>query len=303
MNLSRKNLDVENDLRSNPMLAQVSATLVRSMEFLSLRGAPTILNALWKVRALRRTMATATLAGGQTIVFPAFDPYWCRYVWANAPYEEDVEQIFTRIGPGRVLVDCGANIGYWSIRAREFGFTEVIAIEANRELLPILRRNFHVNDIPGTVLHAAVYSSSGERLFLDHTEAHAIAGIGQRGIPVTSITIADAVKDLGKDQEIVVKLDVEGAEIPALRGAEDVQGALFVYEDFLKRDMIVTRYLLGQEMTIFGVSSEGRHSRIGTADDALAFSSANSRKNAPTNLVACRSPRAAQLEQELSRAP
>jgi FkbM family methyltransferase len=283
----------------NGIAAKASGAFVRSMELLSLRGAPTILNLLWKVPPLRRQMARAALPEGQAITFPAFDPYWCRHLWANAPYERDVEQIFRKIGRGRVLVDCGANIGYWSVRAGEFGFVEVIAIEANRDLVPILLKNFRLNGIAGTVHHAAVYSRSGEALFLDHTDAHAIAGIGDRGMPVTSLSIADAVSQVPKDREIVAKLDVEGAEIAALDGARAVENIIFVYEDFARRDMVVTRYLLEREMAVYGVSPSGRCSIIENAEGAHAFSSANGQSAGPTNLVACARPRAARLEREL----
>jgi FkbM family methyltransferase len=283
------------------MLALASATIVRSFEFLSLRGAPTILHMLEKIPALQRQMGTAKLRGGQTIRFPAFDSYWCRFVWANVPYEEDVAQIFRKIARGRVLVDCGANIGYWSVRAPEFGFTEVIAIEANRDLVPILRENFHLNHTPGVVHHAAVYSQTGQQLFLERTEDHAAAGIGEKGMPVSSITIADAVKDVPSDREIVVKLDVEGAEISAFKGAESLHNAIFVYEDFVRLGMPVTSYLLERGMAVFGVSEFGRQGRVLTPEDGASFTLRNASPRTPTNLVACRPEKAAQLEAQLAR--
>ena len=284
----------------NSAAATLAGTFVRTFERCSLRGAPTILKQLSKIPGLRRTMASTRLSGGETIVFPAFDAYWCRFIWANAPYERDVEHIFRMLGQGRALIDAGANIGYWSVRAREFGFVEVIAIEANRELIPILEANFSLNAIPGRVHHAAVYSISGEKLFLDHTEAHAQAGIGERGMPVTSITIADAVKHVPPQQEIVVKLDVEGAEIPALEGAGQVERAIFVYEDFLRHDMVVSRYLLEHGFAIFGVTSAGESKCLTTAQEASAFAAATAAPGGPSNLIACRRNQAEGLRRELA---
>ena len=173
------------------MLATIAGALVRGFERQDIRGAPSLLRLLSKAPSLRRALATVRLPHGQAITFPAFDAYWCRYLWASVPYERDVEQIFRKLGRGRVLIDCGANIGYWSVRAGEFGFTRVVAVEANEALLPLLRQNLSANAAESTLLHAAVYSASGETLFLDRVQMHACAGIGDKGLPVTSVALAD----------------------------------------------------------------------------------------------------------------
>lgn len=286
---------------ANPLIARLCGAFVRGLESLSLRGGPTLFRLLSTVPGLSQMMATTRLAGGELITFPAFDAYWCRYVWANAPYERDVEQIFRKIGKNRVLVDCGANIGYWSIRACGLGFSKVIAIEANRDLIEILRENFRMNGVSGTVHHAAVYARSGEDLFLDHTDSHAQAGLGDRGMPITSLSVADAVKDLSAGTELVVKLDVEGAEIPALEGAEGVENAIFVYEDFPRCDMVVTRYLLDKGMAVFGVAPTGAHREIKTVEDAFVFNAQTAIRGAPSNLVACRAEQGFQMNRELSQ--
>ena len=135
--------------------------ITRSFETLGLRGAPTLLRHLSKT-PFSRQLATVTLPGGQRISFPAYDEYWARYLYAGAEFEPDVEAIFRRFAPGRTLIDCGANIGYWSVRAKELGFEDAIAIEAQEALIPILKRNYG-----GTVIHAAVHSRSGETAFID----------------------------------------------------------------------------------------------------------------------------------------
>src|SRR5215475_8518553 len=114
----------------------VASALTRSFEVLGLRGAPTVLS--WLSRTpLSGQVGTVRLPGGQPISFPAFDPYWARHFYAGVPYEADVEIIFRRFAAGRTLIDCGANIGYWSVRAKELGFSDAIAIEANELLIPL----------------------------------------------------------------------------------------------------------------------------------------------------------------------
>lgn len=280
--------------------AKVAGMIVRTFEAGSIRGAPTLLRLLSTVPALKRVTAIKRL-GTHWITFPAYDAYWSRYVWAGTPYELDVEQIFRKIGKGRVLIDCGANIGFWSIRACDFGFTEVVAIEANRDLIRFLRENFRLNGTKGEVIHAAVYSVSGEDLFLDHTDAHAQGGIGSRGMPVKSIAIADVMKTLPPGQEVVVKLDVEGAEIAAIEGIERFDQLILVYEDFARHGMRVTDHLLGRGRDVFGVAPDGRTRRLTTVDEAIAFNASTAAaRGAPSNLVACNAARTEHLVAELT---
>lgn len=254
---------------------------------------------LSKLPGLADQRATVRV-GDHWITFPAFDHFWSRYLWGQAAYERDVEQIFSKLGPGRVLIDCGANIGYWSVRAPDFGFERVIAVEANPDLMSFLRDNLRLNETEGTAVNAAIYSVSGEQLLLGGTDAHAQAGIASTGVPVTSITIADLAADIPADRPIVAKLDVEGAEIAALQGAEGRDNIVFIYEDFVRNGMKVTDYVLGQAMSVFGVAPSGLHRRIGSVEEAIAFNAETTKPGAPSNLVACAANLAAQVEEQLS---
>jgi len=248
-----------------------AATLTRSFEALGLRGAPTLLHFLSKTR-LSRLLATVALPSGQTISFPEYDAYWARYLYAGVPYEPDVEAIFRRLAPGRVLIDCGANIGYWSARAKELGFTDAMAIEANEDLIPFLKRNFQ-----GAVHHAAVHSRSGETLFLEGQGA--TAALATTGRPVRTLALAD----LDVTGPVLIKLDVEGAEIPAIEGAAGMD-AIFVYEDWPRSGMPVTRYALEKGYSVFGFDMEPIRSHA----EAFDFNRRTRETYGPSNLVAMR---------------
>ena len=243
--------------------------LTKSFERMGLRGAPTLLRYLSRT-PLSKRIATVTLPAGQTISFPAYDHYWARYLYAGAPYEPDVEAIFRRLASGRTLIDCGANIGYWSVRAKELGFVDAIAIEANESLIPLLEANY-----PGEVHHAAVHSKSGETLWLQGEGA--AAGLGESGKPVRSL----ALSDLDVSGPVLIKLDVEGAEIAAIEGAHGMD-AIFVYEDWPKSGMPITDYLLRNGWSIFGYDM----SRIETHDDAFSFNRRTTITYGPSNLIA-----------------
>jgi FkbM family methyltransferase len=248
----------------------VAAVITRSFESLNLRGAPTLLHHL--SRFTPNATATVDLPGGQTFSFPAYDPYWARHFYAGLPYEPDVEAIFRKVSAGRVLIDCGANIGYWSARAAELGFIGAIAIEANSRLIPFIKRNFD-----GPVHHAAVYSRSGETVRLGGDGA--TGSIGDAGVPVTTIALAD----LGISQPCVVKLDVEGSEIPAIEGAKGLD-AIYVYEDWPKSGMLVTKHLLDDGYSVSGFDGTA----IRKHADAFEFNERTNDRYGPSNFVAIR---------------
>lgn len=241
--------------------------LTVALERAGIRGAPTLLHHLSKLPSLRSQIATVTLSGGQKFSFPAYDQYWCRYLYAGKPYEPDVEDAFRRFGKGRVLIDCGANIGYWSVRHREFGFTDSIAIEANPRLIPLLRRNYG-----GAIHHAAVHSHSGETLLFSGDGA--CGRVGASGIPVETLAIAD----LDINRPAVVKLDVEGAEIAAIEGLGDVD-VILIYEDFPRRGMKVTSFLLERQWKLFNGQE---------AVQSVEQVSRDLGKGVPLNLIAMR---------------
>lgn len=249
----------------------LAAVLTRSFEALGLHGAPTILTYLSKT-PLSSQIATVRLPGGETISFPSYDPYWARHLYAGVPYEPDVEAIFRRFAVGRVLIDCGANIGYWSVRAKGLGFIDAIAVEANERLIPLLKQNHK-----GTVIHAAVHSKSGEEMHFEGGGATGTLGIS--GKPVRSIALAD----LGIADPALIKLDIEGAEIAAIEGAAGMD-AIFVYEDWPRSGMPVTRHLLENGYFVSGFDM----SPIKSHTDAFAFNERTTREYGPSNFLAMR---------------
>ena len=80
-----------------------------------------------------------------------------------------------------------------------------------------------------------------------------------------------------------MKLDIEGAEIAAIEGAQGMD-AIFVYEDWPKSGMPVTRYLLEQGYSLFGFDM----TPITTHAEAFAFNSRTTDVYGPSNFVAMR---------------
>jgi FkbM family methyltransferase len=124
--------------------------------------------------------------------------------------------------PGPVtLVDCGADIGLFSVllASRGVDLARVVAFEPNLEAFPILKKN--VARLPRGECHAAAVSDfSGQaelRSPRPGTSGHArfIVPSPKGDIPVMR------VDDLEVDprHNLLLKIDVEGAELNVLRGA------------------------------------------------------------------------------------
>jgi FkbM family methyltransferase len=282
------------------VLSQVARLAAKSTVITGYRGIGRIFGPLARFGPLRRVPGTASL-GGRRITFPAFDYYWAPYLWTGKTYEPDVAMIFERLAgqPNKVFVDCGANIGYWTVVLSDprFDFSRFYAVEANPFVFDYLERNVRLNGIECTTAHRAVGERSGEILHLGGGEGHAAGFVGEseKGPAVETITIADLVRQgppLPPETLIVVKLDVEGSEIPAIRGASAGMPEgdfLYVFEDWPKSGMGVTEFLLQQGYDVVGISLDGRLSRLASAEEAIAFNSANSVGYRPSNFIGCRS--------------
>ena len=274
--------------------SRFASSLVRTAERLGIRGAPTLFGLVSRWPRARRMCSSVELPSGRRIRFPTFDPYWARYLWAGAAYEPDVELILRRLGAigGKLFVDCGANIGYWTVRASEpeFGCAEFVAIEANPRLVPILRENMQLNAIPCEVIAAAVAEKSGESVLLGGTEHHAVASVGASGVPVPTVSLADVIsRHSAARRGVVVKLDVEGSEVAALRGAprgEEID-IIYIVEDWPRSGMPVTHFLVEEGYGVLGVAPDGRAEQLRSVEQAIEFNRRSTKAYGPSNLVAC----------------
>lgn len=129
--------------------------------------------------------------------------------------------------PGDRVVDGGAHIGYLSLQmARSVGPSGAVhAFEPDPVNFRLLERNVAANDFPTIMpVQAALWSSCGRaRLYLreDHHADHRLwdPGDGRPSVDVATVTLDSYFA--GDDRPLrLVKLDVQGAELHALRGME-----------------------------------------------------------------------------------
>jgi len=125
----------------------------------------------------------------------------------------------------KCAVDGGSNIGDWSsvlVSQKRTG-TRVFCVEPDPRNAAIIRKRF-AGDSAISVVEAALSEKCGVRNFCMGNNAgngigHLVANPRQTSIPVQSITL-DHLSAINGDCEFdLVKCDIEGEEMPALRGA------------------------------------------------------------------------------------
>ena len=141
-------------------------------------------------------------------------------------YEMGKRLAFEReIKPGSVLYDIGANVGYFSLLASvlvgENG--KVFAFEPLPRNIQFLKKHISINKLTNIeVIETAVSSQTGQAFF----ELGASTAMGHLsdsgGLQVQMVSLDDLVSNGELKPPDYIKLDVEGAEYDALRGAEAV---------------------------------------------------------------------------------
>ncbi len=148
----------------------------------------------------------------------------------SSSWEELTTEMFKKVvKEGDVVVDLGANIGYFTLlAARLVGKKgKVYAFEPEPINYSLLLKNIELNGYDNIVaVQKAVSNVTGKvRLFLDKkdTGAHTIYQPGDKRefIEVESVTLDEFFKDK-KHPINVIKMDVEGAEIAAFSGMDRI---------------------------------------------------------------------------------
>jgi FkbM family methyltransferase len=137
---------------------------------------------------------------------------------------EELQFCLGYLRPGEHFVDVGANVGVFStlIGTRIPG-VRITAVEPFPPVRADLEANLALNHLDITVVGSAVSDAEGEATFevLDRDVLNRLALSGSegggRGITVAVTTLDQLV---GDDPPALVKIDVEGAELSVMRGAE-----------------------------------------------------------------------------------
>lgn len=171
------------------------------------------------------------LLNGMRVIVPWNDDQG-RSLYDKGVYEPESVRAFTGLLlPGMTVLDVGAHLGQYTLIAsdRVSRGGRVYAFEAVPETFRWLKRNVALNDLPNVELVNAAVSDSTEPVTVHlastrDTGSNSIAGPAWvdsgRKITVPALTLDGYLAEKMIPKVDVVKLDVEGWELPVLRGAE-----------------------------------------------------------------------------------
>jgi FkbM family methyltransferase len=139
--------------------------------------------------------------------------------------DPDILQLDKFLTPGCTFVDGGANVGLFALyAAAAVGPSgRVLAFEPSPETSRALRANVRLNRFAWLdVYEVALAESEGVADFIDLPDAPGFSSFaprqsGGRRMRVDTISLDDVVQDV--EGVAIVKLDLEGGEVGALRGA------------------------------------------------------------------------------------
>jgi len=206
---------------------------------------------------LRKTLPARNIAiklnPDAVFEFPYGDGYWSKLLNRSYSYEDELELLFRdSVDVDYTFIDCGANYGYWSVlvSSKPFGAHKAIAIEPSGQNFPKLANNSRVNANRFEAMKCAIGSSRGTaRLSGTKHEAFSIAGDQSGGEEVPVIALDNLIDDgkVSATGKYLIKLDVEGVEIEAIKGGSRLlQGDSVVLceEHGNDRAHTVSRYIL-----------------------------------------------------------
>jgi FkbM family methyltransferase len=127
------------------------------------------------------------------------------------------------LNKGDIVYDVGANIGYFSLEfARSIGNTgKVLCFEPHPEIYKLLFSNVQRNGYKNIRLHnfACSISNSKQRLyFSSENEGNHKIVYNENSNGSTEIQVVQLSDFIKKDIPRLIKLDIEGAELLALKG-------------------------------------------------------------------------------------
>ncbi len=182
-------------------------------------------------------VAAIELAHGQVTMLSRWAPakFYCDFSDLGTPptvsvafgeYEPTEMKMLLRLLDGATsFIDIGANIGWYAVHAAAlFPELKVVAIEPVSATHAVLARNIELNNGAVVAVHAGLSGEAGSGVMqVPQTMAgaaslHLSREYGDEKAEAVSLTTLDAIAAEWEIAPDVVKIDVEGAELPVLRG-------------------------------------------------------------------------------------
>ncbi|MDN5858392.1 MAG: FkbM family methyltransferase, partial [Pseudonocardia sp.] len=215
--------------------------------------------------------------GGRFRAHPG-DGYWMRILLARRRYEPELLPVVTAaVEAGIPFLDCGANLGWWSVVAGA-GTKDpamVLAVEASPATYQALVANSRLNRDSFTSRQVAVWSRSGDVVDFVEARESAASGVartrtsetvGGHVEQVPTATLDELLAAVAPDGGAVLcKLDVEGAEIEVLGASERIRSGdvALAYEDHgSDRTSAGSMWLLDRGFVVYAPAADGSLTRM-----------------------------------------
>ena len=187
-----------------------------------------LIRPIWNLLPNLSNFTYVATVGNNKIRFRPLVMHDFLFVLANASknHEPLVQKVF-QPRPGEVVIDVGAHIGLYTLKAaRAVGANgRVIAVEPGPQSFLILKDNVALNHLDNvTVVNAALSDRAGQSKFYACTDP-SLSGFelqpNARLREVTTVRVMvldDVLNNLGISRVDWMKIDVEGAETKVLKG-------------------------------------------------------------------------------------
>ena len=148
-------------------------------------------------------------------------------VWATVD-EQSASHVF-QPEDGEIVLDVGANIGLYTVRASRLVGSQgkVIAIEAEPANFDALLFNLKLNQANNVIpLNLAAWNQEAmlDLHLFDCTQSHSLVSVPEKAhlssVKVKARTLDKVLAELGIESVDWIKIDVEGAEVEVLQGLE-----------------------------------------------------------------------------------
>ncbi len=163
------------------------------------------------------------MRGIRWIVGSGVHGYWL------GTYEVEKQKLFKKIvKPGDVVFDIGANVGFYALLASQLvgPSGKVIAFEPLNKNVSYIRRHIKINNLDNvSIIEAAVADKGGIGFLIRGTDrftGHLDSNSNKEGLRVKTISLDEGVETGLIPMPDVLKIDVEGGEYNALKGAENI---------------------------------------------------------------------------------
>jgi len=184
----------------------------------------------------------SVLAADSIFEYPYLDRYWVTLLHSNGEYSpEEINFLKSCRDIDYAYIDCGANYGFMSVLVTSdaYGNKPSFAIEADPSTFQQLKHNASLNENRFEIHNRAVFSKSGELVNM-HGEKHEAKSIlNDDGTStygnIETLALDDIQPWLKKQKrdKVILKLDIEGVEIDAMKGATKLlsEDIVILFED------------------------------------------------------------------------